>query len=374
MSIRKRGKIWHCEWQIGGQRVAETTGTTDREAAQEYHDRRRAEIWRQKKLGDTRVITWDEAALSWVDEHAIHKRSFETDRQRLGWLTEHLTGMPVTAITTDALIAIRKTQIKKGNSPATANRYLAVISAVINYAHQKGHLPGVPSIPYLQETSKDFFLWITPEQARALIAELPPHLALMTRFALATGLRRANITGLLWQDIDINRRVTWIWAGSAKGKKHFPVPLNDDALAVLKECAGQNARYVFTYRDNAIFHATTKAWFKACGRVGIDPAFTFHDLRHTWASWHVMAGTPLPVLQQLGAWQSMDMVMRYAHLAPGYVANYAGNVALDPANLRTEKTNVSEHSRESLEGVGWLMGLEPTTTGITILKQVKKIA
>jgi len=176
MSLRKRGKIWHCEWQIGGQRVAETTGTTDRDAAQEYHDRRRAEIWRQSKLGDTRVITWDEAALAWVDEHAIHKRSFETDRQRLGWLTEQLTGLPITAITTDAMLSIRKAQIKKGNSPATANRYLAVISAVIHYAHDKGHLSGVPSIPYLQETSKDFFLWITREQARALISELPPTL------------------------------------------------------------------------------------------------------------------------------------------------------------------------------------------------------
>jgi len=173
------------------------------------------------------------------------------------------------------------------------------------------------------------------DEARALIAELPPHLALMTRFALATGLRRANITGLLWRDIDIARRVTWIWAGSAKGKKHFPVPLNDDALAALRDCTGQNVHYVFTYRDKPIFHTTTKAWFKACARAGIDAAFTFHDLRHTWASWHVMAGTPLPVLQQLGAWQSMDMVMRYAHLAPGYVANYAGNAALDTSNIRT---------------------------------------
>jgi hypothetical protein len=92
-----------------------------------------------------------------VDEHAIHKRSYETDRQRLGWLTEQLTGLPITAVTTDAMIAIRKAQIKKGNSPATANRYLAVISAVMNYAHEKGQLSGVPSIPYLQETSKDIF-------------------------------------------------------------------------------------------------------------------------------------------------------------------------------------------------------------------------
>ena len=50
--------------------------------------------------------------------------------------------------------------------------------------------------------------------------------------------------------------------------------------------------------------------------AGIDPEFDFHGLRHIWASWHVMGGMPLPVLQPLGAWASLDMVMRYAHLAP----------------------------------------------------------
>ena len=50
----------------------------------------------------------------------------------------------------------------------------------------------------------------------------------------------------------------------------------------------------------------------------------------------------------------------------GYVANYAGNVAFDTSKIRTEGNHVSEHSHENQEGVGWLMGLEPTTTGITI--------
>jgi len=62
----------------------------------------------------------------------------------------------------------------------------------------------------------------------------------------------------------------------------------------------------------------------------IDPGLTFHDLRHTWASWHVMGGTPLDVLRQLGGWADMTMVLRYAHLAPGYVAGYAENTALTP--------------------------------------------
>jgi len=57
----------------------------------------------------------------------------------------------------------------------------------------------------------------------------------------------------------------------------------------------------------------TKAWRQALKRVGIED-FRWHDLRLTWASWHVQAGTPLPVLQELGGWQVLETVLKYAHL------------------------------------------------------------
>ncbi|WP_215852633.1 tyrosine-type recombinase/integrase [Acidithiobacillus ferrooxidans] len=47
---------------------------------------------------------------------------------------------------------------------------------------------------------------------------------------------------------------------------------------------------------------------------------TWHGLRHTWASWHVQAGTPLAVLKGLGGWASLEMVQRYAHLSPDHTA------------------------------------------------------
>jgi integrase len=49
--------------------------------------------------------------------------------------------------------------------------------------------------------------------------------------------------------------------------------------------------------------------------------FRFHDLCHTWASWHVMHGTSLQELMELGGWKSYEMVLRYAHLAPEHLAD-----------------------------------------------------
>ncbi len=78
------------------------------------------------------------------------------------------------------------------------------------------------------------------------MAELPDHLAALTRFSLATGLRQANATGLRWDQIDMTRVVAWIHADQAKGGKAIPVPLNSELLAVVREQIGWNPTAVFS--------------------------------------------------------------------------------------------------------------------------------
>ncbi|HXN15795.1 MAG TPA: tyrosine-type recombinase/integrase, partial [Usitatibacter sp.] len=103
------------------------------------------------------------------------------------------------------------------------------------------------------------------------------------------------------------------------------VPLNRDALAVLERRKGKSRRWVFTWRRRPVAKASTKAWAEALKRAKIKD-FRWHDLRHTWASRHVMAGTPIYTLMELGAWSSMAMVQKYAHLAPEHLKKWARNV------------------------------------------------
>lgn len=70
----------------------------------------------------------------------------------------------------------------------------------------------------------------------------------------------------------------------------------------------------------------TKAWRAALKRVGIED-FRWHDLRHTWASWHVQAGTRLYVLQELGRWECLEMVRKYAHLASDHLVQYVDRMS-----------------------------------------------
>ena len=95
---------------------------------------------------------------------------------------------------------------------------------------------------------------------------------------------------------------------------------------VLRQQSGQYTRNVFTYFGKPIAKANTKAFRKGLSQVGIED-FRWHDLRHTWASWHVQNGTPIHVLQELGGWSDIRMVQRYAHLAPEHLAAYAGNIS-----------------------------------------------
>jgi integrase len=130
---------------------------------------------------------------------------------------------------------------------------------------------------------------------------------------------------LQWHDIDMKKGHAWIHPDEAKMKKAIPVPLTDDAIAVLKSRLGQHPQYVFTYKGKPIGQCNTKAWKKALERAGIKN-FRWHDLRHTWASWHVQSGTSLQELQQLGGWSSFEMVLRYAHLSSDHLRNAANRI------------------------------------------------
>ena len=144
---------------------------------------------------------------------------------------------------------------------------------------------------------------------------------------------------LKWNQVDVQRALAWVDSTNAKGDVSIPVPLSSYAIDVLKSQLGKHDEFVFTYKGNSI-ESIKLAWKKALIRANIDvyqagkdenekpiykSSFRWHDLRHTWASWHVMNGTPLAVLKELGGWHDISMVMRYAHLSPEHLAKYASN-------------------------------------------------
>jgi integrase len=202
----------------------------------------------------------------------------------------------------------------------------------------------IPKVRLLPEPTRRI-RWLTREEADRLLANLPPHLASMAAFSLSTGLRRANVTGLQWSQVDLVRRVAWIHADQAKARRAIPVPLNAEPVVLVRKQLGKHAVYVFGWRGQRITQVNTKAWRQALGRAGIED-FRWHDLRHTWASWHVQNGTPQHVLQELGGWESPEMVRRYAHLSADHLAPYADRLAslrvVDVGSVPTQVPTAAE--------------------------------
>jgi integrase len=325
MSLYRRGKIWWCRFTSpGGKRIFESTGTEDRVAAQQYEDFLKVEYWRVQKLGERSKYTWQQAVVRWIDEQQ-HKKSIADDIHHLRRLDAELRDVFLHDIDRDIIDAITKKRLSDGVRNSTVNRMLEVLRAILRRAERQWDwIDRAPHVRMLEEPKRRI-RWITRAEADRLLAELPPHLSDMVAFSLATGLRESNVCGLTWQQIDLQRRVAWFHADEMKGKKTHTVPLNNDAVVILRQQIGKHTDWVFTYRGHRVNSINNHAWRKALKRAGIEN-FREHDLRHTWASWHIQAGTPLHILQELGGWESSEMVRRYAHLSADHLAEFAGNV------------------------------------------------
>lgn len=272
------------------------------------------------KLGDKQKRTWDEAAYKWLME-TEHKASHKQDMKQVAWIQQFFRGRLLSELTREVIAEVGEAK-RKETSPSTANRYLATVRAILRRAALEWEWIDKAPFIRLYKEPKRRIRWIEPEQVQTLINELPVHLQDLVIFSLCTGLRKRNVTELEWSQVDLKRNVAWIHADQAKARKSIHISLNVTAMEVLNKQVGKHPVRVFTYRGKPIIQVNTKAWYKALKRAGIEN-FRWHDLRHTWASWLTQKGVPLNVIQEMGAWESTEMVKRYAHLAPEQFRKHA---------------------------------------------------
>lgn len=369
---RKDSKIWWINISDqNGKRIRESTGTKNKREAQEYHDRRKSEVWRQGKLNEKPRRTWEEAVVRFLKEKQNNK-SYSHILGRIKQLDRFLKSKHLDEINEELISEIIETrrsepyQRRKGGkyfyiTERTVNHNLSVLRSLLNCAkHNWRWIDKTPRINLLSipKSKRLRLIYITKEQARRLIEELPDHLKSLVIFSLSTGLRESNVTLLEWKQIDLKKKIALIHADQSKSGKDIPVPLNQNAIDILIAQKGKHPIRVFTYKGKPIRKANNTAWKKALDRAGIAPyippdvtnpkhgskgypskdlseyehsKFRWHDLRHTWASWHVQSGTPLAVLQKLGGWSCYEMVLRYAHLTTDHTSAYADkvNIGLD---------------------------------------------
>jgi integrase len=310
---RRDSRFWWIDVVLpNGQRLCASTKTEDRKEAEAYIVKLKLDAHRQTHLGIKPARFWCEAVVRYL-EVKVSLRSIRDIRRICRGLDPYLGKLSLSAISGDVVWSICAAELKRGNAPATVNRYLAVIRSLLRMARDEWQwIDSFPRIRLLPgEVERD--RWLTREEADRLIAVCPAHLVAIVRFALATGCRSSEITGLEWNRVDLERQTAWL--NRTKNGTPRGVPLNHDAVGVLEAEKGKHARYCFTYRGNPILWGVCNTgWLEAVKKAGLVD-FRFHDLRHTWASWHRQAGTSCDELKDLGGWKSRVMVDRYAKFA-----------------------------------------------------------
>lgn len=257
--------------------------------------------------------TWNEAVLHWRAENTLRTQKWQYDEAGLlRWLDGHLRDVPLTEIGANKLSELRIAKLAEGVSAYTVNAHLAVVRAVLRAASEWGWIDRVPRFRFLRRPPPSV-THITPAQAATLLALLPPHTRDIAAFSLETGLRKKNVTGLRWRWVDQAHGMIHIPASEAKGRRPISIPISEMASEILDRWKNRHPENVFVYQGRPIKETNTRAYTRAVRASNLG-RFRWHDLRHTWASWHAMAGTPLLVLQQLGGWNTVQMVNNYAHL------------------------------------------------------------
>ncbi|HVC00149.1 MAG TPA: site-specific integrase [Candidatus Dormibacteraeota bacterium] len=342
---RKPGMWWIRYIDAQGRYRREKAGTKG--MAIELYRKRKTEALAGKKLPEKlrrATVSFAEIARDALAYSKANKRSYEDDVVRiepmLGWWRERAAD---SIMAQEAERRLGQAAEENGWSPATVNRYRSLLSLVYRLAIRNDKAADNPArlVAHRQEpTGRIRFLSAEEEvRLRAVIeAECPEHMPEL-ELALHTGLRRSEQYGLTWENVNLARRVLTIPRSKNGLTRH--VPLNGPALAALGELRKRSDGTGPVMRNlQGEPLASSRHWFEPAMRHAKLRAFSWHCLRHTFASRLVMAGVDIRTVQELMGHRSILMTVRYSHLSPQHtlaaVERLAGSVPATPTDTTTD--------------------------------------
>jgi len=242
----------------------------------------------------------------WEDgRHKYNVASF------IGEIDEILLGERFSTFQQDSLDGLIGTLRERGNSNATINRKMAALSKLLRKACKMGDIHSLPEFHRQKERAGRIRFLEPDEEARLFRAietrsEISMRLAV---FLVDTGCRLGEAIGLHWNDIHDSRATFWL----TKSGRSRTIPLTRRAKEAVTR-RSERARGPFANVTQVAFRAI---WNEAKAEIGLgaDDQVVPHILRHTCASRLVQGGIDIRRVQTWLGHQTLQMTMRYAHLA-----------------------------------------------------------
>lgn len=270
------------------------------------------------------------------------------------WLGPVIKNKPLKDVKPFDLEKIKKKILDAGRSPRTLQYVMATFRQVWNMARRDGLVVGDTPTRAIKKPKVDNrrVRFLSHKEAETLlnalqkISPLTHDLALLS---LHTGLRMGEIAGLKWSHIDTERGIIRVMdAKSGEGRAVF---MTAQIRAMLEAMTRREPEsFVFTRTDGQALKEMPRIFFEVVAGLKLNEGITdprqkvvAHTLRHTYASWHVTAGTDIYTLKELLGHSVIAMTERYSHLAPATLQN---------ATRGFERAIESAEQEKSKEGAG----------------------
>jgi len=272
-------------------------------------------------------ITLNEVAkryLAWAKEN---KRSARDDVSRYHHhIAPRLGNKPLSKISPFDIEQLKSNLRKAGKSEATIRHVVVLIRQMVNKANAWGLWQGINPIKGVKVPvpKNERIRFLTQEEASLLLErlkEVSPQLHDMALLSLHTGLRAGEIFNLRWRDIDLENGV--IRVVDSKNNRIGAVYITQRVKTMFERLGpGKPDELVFQSRTGGKIQGVSKTFFRVAqelfnkGVTDRRQRVSFHTLRHTYASWLALQGTPILTIQRLMRHQNIAMTMRYSHLSP----------------------------------------------------------
>lgn len=311
--------VWWIRYAVSGGRIRrEKVG--NRGAALKLYQKRKTQVLQGEKLPENfraKAVSFSALADSALEWSKAHKLSYDDDVIRKKRIVEQFGSRSAELITAQD---IEKWFAEQTWKPATFNRYKALFSLIYRLGINSGKVKINPARAVKTRTENNGRTrFLSREEERRLrqkIEDLYPERLPEFDIALHTGMRRSEQYGLTWDCVDLERRILTIPRSKHGGTRY--VFLNDTALAALqvlwKFANGTGRVFSNGYTSETSYGA--REWFEKCATAAKIENFTWHCLRHTFASNLVMRGVDIRTVQELMGHKTIQMTLRYAHLAP----------------------------------------------------------
>jgi integrase len=355
-------RVYWIRYADGDGRIRrEKAGT--RSAAIKLYRKRKTEVLEGRKFPHTlrsRRVKFAELTDDALKYCETHNLGHQFDAYRIARLKEKF-GDDVAEISIEEFRRWFDAQAWK---PGTHNRYKSTLSLIYRLAIENGKATLNPA-RLLKRKREDngrvrFLNQFVPEKAvleylgpyvdeesrlRAVISAKYPSHTPEFEIALHTGMRPSEQYGLTWDRVDLERKLVTIPRSKNGNTRH--IPLNSVALSAFQELFGRSSGKgrVFVNINGEPLHGY-KHWFGPAIREAGIMEFTWYSLRHTFASRLVMFGVDLRTVAELMGHKTIQMTMRYAHLAPAHklaaVERLAGGWQLEEGTDTRTDTRRSE--------------------------------